>query len=327
MDRPVGGNDPPRSIVEWYRAGPYAGRPQEHRCVLPDTPVVVDAGPVHLIHVAPAPGAVVDPALPEYAVHLMLRPPPLLQVGFNRAPRWLAMAPGALLAAPPDTEAEFVSDHPAEILTVAIPKRRAEAFLDDLGLRIDIRREEPFRDPRMAAQVVRLWHAIGSDAPTGRLFADLVMRDVLTALADRSGSRPSSRVGRERLPAHLVRRLRDFVESTLGHDIDVPAMAAVAGMSDAHFARAFAATVGVTPHRYVMTRRLCRARLLLERTRRSTHAIALDVGFTSASHFTARFRREFGLVPSDLRPTHRRRGPPVPSGAPGWPEMRSFRTA
>jgi AraC family transcriptional regulator len=280
--------------------------------VLPETPDDVDAGPIHLIHVAPPAGTVVDPALPEYALHLMLRPPPLLQVGFNRPPRWLALSPGALLAAPPDTAAEFVADHPAELLSVAIPKARAEAFLAEAGRRIEIRREEIFHDRRVAARLVRLWHAIAEDEPAGRLLADMVMRDILGTLAGRSGGRPGARESRERLPAHVVRRIRDFVESSLADDLDVPALAAVAGLSDAHFARAFAATVGVAPYHYVMRRRLARARALIERTRRSTHAIALEVGFTSPSHFTARFRREFGVVPSALR-------------ADG--EMRSFRTA
>ncbi len=83
-------------------------------------------------------------------------------------------------------------------------------------------------------------------------------------------------------------------------------LAGVAGSSPAHFARAFAATVGMTPFDYVMTRRLARARELLERTNRSALAIALDVGFRTPSHFTARFRREFGVTPRDIRPEARR---------------------
>ncbi len=78
-------------------------------------------------------------------------------------------------------------------------------------------------------------------------------------------------------------------------------MAQVAGASPAHFARAFAATVGMTPFRYVMTRRLARARELLERTRRPATAIASEVGFKTPSHFASRFRREFGVAPTEIR--------------------------
>jgi hypothetical protein len=40
----------------------------------------------------------------------VLRTPPLIHVGFNRAPRWLVMSPGVILAAPPDTTGEFIAD-------------------------------------------------------------------------------------------------------------------------------------------------------------------------------------------------------------------------
>ena len=69
---------------------------------------------------------------------------------------------------------------------------------------------------------------------------------------------------------------------------------------------AFAATVGMTPFRYVMTRRLARARELLERTGRSALDIALDVGFKTPSHFAFRFRREFGVTPRAIRRDARR---------------------
>jgi AraC family transcriptional regulator len=131
------------------------------------------------------------------------------------------------------------------------------------------------------------------------------MRRILETLARRSGSRIHPRHGRERLATHTLRRLSDYVESGLDDDLDVPAMAEVAGLSPAHFARAFAITVGMTPFRYVMTRRLARARELLERTRRSVLDIALDVGFKTPSHFSSRFRREFGLTPRELRSDRR----------------------
>jgi AraC-like DNA-binding protein len=55
-----------------------------------------------------------------------------------------------------------------------------------------------------------------------------------------------------------------------------------------------------------MTRRLARARELLERTDRSALDIALDVGFKTPSHFTSRFRREFGVTPREIRADSRR---------------------
>lgn len=111
------------SFRDWYSEGVIAGSRQIHRSVLPEAHRIVDAGPVHLINMTPPAGAVVDPPVPEYAVHLMLRTPPLLRVGFNRPPRWLVMSPGVLLVAPPDTAGDFIADGPSHLLTMTIRRR------------------------------------------------------------------------------------------------------------------------------------------------------------------------------------------------------------
>ena len=291
---------------DWYRYGPLAARPQAHRSVVPEAYKTIHAGPVYMINMSPPAGAVVDPAVPEYAVHLVLSTPPLLQVGFNRPPRWLAMSPGVILVSPPDTDCDFISDGTSHVLTVAIPKAHVEDFMQHTGARIEVRREETFRQPLLARQLIRLWHTLSDDAPASRLLADQVMREVVDTLAHRTEShlhtRASARLAREHLPKHTIRRLRDFVESCLADDLDVTMMANVAALSPAHFARAFAATVGVTPYEYVMIRRLARAHELLERTERSALDIALTVGFKTPSHFASRFRREFGFTPREMRP-------------------------
>jgi len=287
------------SLHDWYRSGPLASRTQVRRSVVPEVDQTIDAGPVHMINVS-CPPAVVVPPVPEYAVHLVLRTPPLLQVGFNRPPRWLVMSPGVILVAPPDTAGDYVADTSSHVLTITIPKACVEDFTRDSGARVDIRQEETFREPRLMRQIIRLWHELADDAPASRMFADQVMREVLHALARRTDVHIPARHARERLSPYTLRCLRDYVESSLAEDLDVTMMANVAALSTAHFARAFAATVGMTPFQYVMTRRLARARELLERTDRSVLHIAVDVGFKTQSHFTSRFRREFGVTPRDV---------------------------
>jgi transcriptional regulator GlxA family with amidase domain len=180
----------------------------------------------------------------------------------------------------------------------------------DSGATIGVRCEEVFRAPRLMRQIIRLWHHSASQELGARLYAYEVMRDILHTLAQRTdGHRPPSRA-RERLAVHTVRRLRDYVEHSLADELDVMAMAEMAALSPAHFARSFAATVGVTPFHYVVRRRLARAYELLERTERSVLDVAVEVGFKTQSHFTARFRREFGVTPRDIR-SHVRR-PDVP---------------
>src|SRR5262245_31652570 len=118
-------------VYDWHRDIPLVGRVPMHRLVAPEAYRVIQGGPVHMINFLPPAGAVVDPPVPEYAVHLVLRTPPLIQVGFNRAPRWLVMSPGVILAAPPDTAGDFIADDVSHVLTTMIPKARVEDFTQD----------------------------------------------------------------------------------------------------------------------------------------------------------------------------------------------------
>ena len=278
--------------------------PRSRTIPQPDRTIAV--GPVHLINVSAPAGAVVEPPVPEYALHLLVKTAPLLRVGFNRTPRWLAVSPGSMLIAPPDTACEYVAECEAHVLTVSIPKTIVEDYARDAGARLDVIDETAFRNPAVARQIGRLWNHLAEDAGAASLLADLVTRDVLAAIASAGGVAPRPH-GRERLTNHGLRRIRDYVESGLAGDLDVQAMADVAGLSAAHFARAFAATVRMTPFRYVMSRRLARARELLERTDRSALDIALDCGFKTPSHFASVFRREYGVTPRTIRAAGSRR--------------------
>ena len=294
------------SLSDWYRRGPLRDAPQVHRVVVPSIDRDIAAGDIHLINVSPPPGAVIEGPVPEYALHLFLRSAPLLRIGFNRRPRWIAVPPGSLIVAPPDTACEFIGDTPAHALSLILPKAHVEEFTADTGARIEVRDEATFQDARLAGLLLELWDALAGDPPEASWLADEAMRAVLVTLACRS-SAPPPRLGRERLANHVLGRLRDFVEAHLADDLDVPSLARIAGLSPAHFARAFAATVGMTPARYVMLRRLAHAREALERTNRAALDIALDAGFKTPSHFASRFRREFGVTPRQVRPDRRRR--------------------
>ena len=85
-------------------------------------------------------------------------------------------------------------------------------------------------------------------------------------------------------------RARDAMDRAYAEPLDVPALARIAHMSDAHFIRTFRATFGETPHRYLQRRRVERAMFLLRRTEDSVTEICLDVGFISLGTFSRTFR-------------------------------------
>ena len=96
-------------------------------------------------------------------------------------------------------------------------------------------------------------------------------------------------------------RARDAMDRAYAEPLDVPALARIAHVSEAHFIRTFRATFGETPHRYLQRRRVERAMFLLRETDRSVTDICLEVGFTSLGTFSRTFRDIVGESPTTYR--------------------------
>jgi AraC-like DNA-binding protein len=102
-------------------------------------------------------------------------------------------------------------------------------------------------------------------------------------------------------------RARDAMDRSYAEPLDVPALAQIANVSEAHFIRTFRATFGETPHRYLQRRRVERAMFLLRATDRSVTDICLDVGFNSLGTFSRSFQEIVRQAPT----AYRARGPIV----------------
>ena len=98
------------------------------------------------------------------------------------------------------------------------------------------------------------------------------------------------------------------MDRTFAEPLDIPCLARIAEVSQAHFIRTFRATFGETPHRYLQRRRVERAMFLLRESDRSVTEICLDVGFTSLGTFSRTFREIVGCPPTTYRA---RAGPPI----------------
>lgn len=106
---------------------------------------------------------------------------------------------------------------------------------------------------------------------------------------------------------HLL-KAKDLADGRYHESIGVDDMAEAAGLSRAHFSRAFKRTFGEPPNAYLLSRRLERAAHLLRNTDRPVNEICLSVGFKSVGSFTSSFSGRFGMPPSAYRAQH----PPTP---------------
>lgn len=98
----------------------------------------------------------------------------------------------------------------------------------------------------------------------------------------------------------LLRRARDLMDREYASALDVAQIARAAYMSSAHFSRQFRAAYGETPYSYLMTRRIERAKSLLQRGMSVTD-VCMAVGCTSLGSFSARFTELVGETPTAFR--------------------------
>ncbi|MFI6131011.1 helix-turn-helix domain-containing protein [Micromonospora sp. NPDC051141] len=96
-------------------------------------------------------------------------------------------------------------------------------------------------------------------------------------------------------------RARDAMDRAYAQPLDIPALARIAYVSEAHFIRTFRATFGETPHRYLQRRRIERAMYLLVRTTEPVTEICHLVGFGSLGTFSRTFHDIVGESPSAYR--------------------------
>jgi transcriptional regulator GlxA family with amidase domain len=104
-------------------------------------------------------------------------------------------------------------------------------------------------------------------------------------------------------PALLRRLLRakDRMDAASEEEWPVERLASVSGVSEAHFARSFKDAFGVPPHRYLLTRRIERAKALLRDTDQPIIDIAFATGWSSLGTFGRVFKDITGQSPTELR--------------------------
>ena len=107
--------------------------------------------------------------------------------------------------------------------------------------------------------------------------------------------------GQDPLLLRRLLRARDKMDAASHEDWPVARLAAVSGVSEAHFARAFRQAFGAPPHRYLLTRRIERASALLRDTDLPILDIAFETGWNSLGTFGRTFRDITGESPRELR--------------------------
>jgi AraC family transcriptional regulator len=157
-------------------------------------------------------------------------------------------------------------------------------------------------DPDLRNLLILLQKESAAGGPCGTLYAESLTTALVTRLvyAARLQSVPAKTTV-SALPARVLRRVTERMHVGLSTNLDLLTLAAESGYSRVHFLRAFKATTGQTPHRYLNELRLQKARDLLSDYSLALVDVAAACGFSSHGHLTAAFHTRFGLPPSQFR--------------------------
>ena len=126
---------------------------------------------------------------------------------------------------------------------------------------------------------------------------------VACSLAKERARSKSSELTRQNggLSGWQVKRIRDFVDERLEAPIQISELRDLAQLSTGHFYRAFKQAFNQTPHRYLMARRVQKAREMMQETSESLADISLACGFADQAHLSKLFKDKFRESPSAWR--------------------------
>lgn len=152
--------------------------------------------------------------------------------------------------------------------------------------------------PRMIVPFRALWAATEAADPFA---AEAAMAELLASLfADSHLGAPVAGPFSGGLAPRKLRLLTEHIEAHLDQQIHLRDLARLAGLSEFHLQRSFRATAGISPHRWILHRRIERAKSRI-RAGRPLLEIALDCGFDSHSHFSRAFKAATGATPGQYR--------------------------
>lgn len=196
------------------------------------------------------------------------------------------------------TEMEFPAAH--SVLAVFVPASYIRRILADIGSRQALPMHSERHD-RLAQLIMMLESEIRLQHFASDVVVDGLLRAITTILVRHEVDCQTTDHDRIYLSPPRLARVLAFVEERLDGDIGLADMAHVSGLSPFHFSRMFKLATGETPYQFIGSRRIERARRLLNDGQMPLVELALSCGFASQSHFTAAFTRATGMPPGRYR--------------------------
>jgi AraC family transcriptional regulator len=216
--------------------------------------------------------------------------------------------PGMVHVTEPAAPVRCLFRGPYDVLHLHVPNHLiAECAGDMPGHQVAVLRSAttPAKDPVVERLGRTLLDVDQMGGSFGQLYADCISVAIVARLL--ASARKASACDRPKvteLPRWRLKRAIDYFDTRLAESIHLADVASAAGLTRMHFAAQFRAATGLSPHEFLLRRRIERAQEMLVGTDMSVVDIALSVGFQTQSHFTTVFKRFAGQPPQTWRRAH-----------------------
>ena len=251
------------------------------------------------------PGLVEVPGQEYTRISIHAGPP--VEVSCHRAGQFHCgtSAPGDIHIIPAQTPSVWDVKGRDTFLTLSVSPSLLSRVAKELGQDpdgIEIRNRFQVRDTQLENIGWALKEEMECGYPCGQLYFDSLAVAVATRLIHRHSSKSiGTKNPNKRLSDRRLRQVFVYIEDNLAENIALADLAAVVGLSVSHFNVLFREAVGLSPHQYLIRRRVERAKDLLGESKLSIGQIAAESGFAHQSHLARHMRRMLGVAPKALR--------------------------
>jgi AraC family transcriptional regulator len=243
---------------------------------------------------------------PSFIYHLT-RPTEVTRKIVGAAPERALIGPRRICLTPGNATAQWRHHGHPEILQVYLRQSIYDSAIAGMyGCDLAAAEIVPrfaMTDPLLEQLALAIATSLREGTAEDGLYIDTLAQMIAAHLARHHSARskPPRMPVSQKISGWRMRRLVEYIEENLGGDLSLERMAAEVGISPLYLARAFKAALGQSPHRYVLERRMERAKGLLRGTDTPIVDVALSVGFSSQSHLSNWFLRQVGVSPAVYR--------------------------